>query len=114
MELKTKKAMPFQLSDQAIAKLSMLSNSNNKKYFRVYVTGGGCSGFQYEYSLAESIQNGDIEFMHRGAKIYIDEVSINYLKGSVLDYSDTLLESSFKIVNPNASSSCGCGVSFTV
>ena len=98
----------------AVHILKMIENEKNVNALRIEVKGGGCSGFQYEYSLAESIQNGDIEFMHRGAKIYIDEISINYLKGSVLDYSDTLLESSFKIVNPNASSSCGCGVSFTV
>ena len=105
----------IKFTDNALKQIqNLLSKKEEGSFFRIAIKGGGCSGFQYEYSLAESIQNGDIEFMHKGAKIYIDEISINYLKGSVLDYSDTLLESSFKIVNPNASSSCGCGVSFTV
>ena len=60
------------------------------------------------------MEPGDLEFKHNGARVLVDNISINYLKGSTIDYSDSLIESSFKITNPNASSSCGCGVSFTI
>ena len=94
--------------------LKLLEKDSDNNAFRIEVKGGGCSGFQYEFSLTNNVEESDIEFVHNGAKVIIDDMSINYLKGSVVDYTDTLLESSVKIDNPNASSSCGCGVSFTI
>ena len=104
------------LTDSAREKIAdILAEENNPRLkIRAFVQGGGCSGFQYEFSLTNNVEKSDIEFVHNGAKVIIDDMSINYLKGSVVDYTDTLLESSFKIDNPNASSSCGCGVSFTI
>ena len=115
MELKTKKAMPFQLSDQAIAKLSMLSNSNNEKYFRVYVTGGGCSGFQYGFKFDEFDQDEDAKLdFGEGVQVVLDHMSYPYILGSKIDYVENLMGSKFTVENPNASSTCGCGASFSI
>jgi len=94
--------------------LKLISAETESDALRIEVKGGGCSGFQYEYSLTNEMEPGDLEFNHHGARVLIDNISINYLKGSTIDYADSLIESSFKITNPNASSSCGCGVSFTI
>ncbi len=80
---------------------------------RVFVSGGGCSGFQYGMSLEENIRPEDLKFEHYGVQLVVDEVSINYLNGAIVDYvDDNLLGSGFKIENPNAVASCGCGSSF--
>jgi len=94
--------------------LKLISAETESDALRIEVKGGGCSGFQYEYSLTNLVEPGDLEFNHNGARVLVDNISINYLKGSTIDYADSLIESSFKITNPNASSSCGCGVSFTI
>ena len=94
--------------------LKLISAETDNDALRIEVKGGGCSGFQYEYILTNEMERGDLEFKHNGARVLVDNISINYLKGSTIDYSDSLIESSFKITNPNASSSCGCGVSFTI
>lgn len=80
---------------------------------RMKVVGGGCSGFQYELGFDEP-RNGDKVFEHFGVKIFLDPRSTLYLAGSTLDYADGLMESGFKITNPNAKSTCGCGESFSV
>ena len=80
---------------------------------RMQVVGGGCSGFQYQLGFDESRRNDRI-FEHNGLKVFVDGRSILYLAGSTLDYKDGLMESGFKITNPNAKSSCGCGESFSV
>ena len=85
-----------------------------KEYgLRMKVVGGGCSGFQYELGFDEPL-NGDKIFEHFGVKIFLDPRSTLYLAGSTLDYADGLMESGFKITNPNAKSTCGCGESFSV
>ena len=80
---------------------------------RMQVVGGGCSGFQYNLGFDEQ-QNGDKVFEQHGLKVFIDSRSTLYLAGSTLDYKDGLMESGFKITNPNARSECGCGESFSV
>jgi iron-sulfur cluster assembly accessory protein len=80
---------------------------------RMQVVGGGCSGFQYQLGFDEPRRN-DRTFEHNGLKVFVDARSILYLAGSTLDYKDGLMESGFKITNPNAKSSCGCGESFSV
>ena len=80
---------------------------------RMKVVGGGCSGFQYELGFDEP-RSGDKVFEHFGVKIFLDPRSTLYLAGSTLDYADGLMESGFKITNPNAKSTCGCGESFSV
>jgi iron-sulfur cluster assembly protein len=79
---------------------------------RVFVSGGGCSGFQYGMALENKILDNDLVFVQNGVKVVIDEISINYLQGASIDYVDEIMGSGFKIENPNAVSSCGCGSSF--
>lgn len=79
---------------------------------RVFVSGGGCSGFQYGMALEGNIREEDTTCEFEGVKVVVDEVSINYLRGATVDYVDDIMGSGFKIENPNAVSSCGCGSSF--
>lgn len=79
---------------------------------RVFVSGGGCSGLQYGMAFETQVEDDDIAFHAEGLTVYVDPVSILYLQGSVVDYVDSLMGGGFKIENPNASSSCGCGSSF--
>ena len=79
---------------------------------RIFVSGGGCSGLQYGMALDNNIRTGDVTAEFDGVKVIIDEVSINYMRGSTVDYVDDLMTSGFKIDNPNATASCGCGDSF--
>jgi iron-sulfur cluster assembly protein len=79
---------------------------------RMKVVGGGCSGLQYQLAFDDQVRDADHEVEAQGVRVLVDEKSALYLKGSSLDFVDTLMESGFKIVNPNAKSSCGCGQSF--
>jgi len=79
---------------------------------RVFVSGGGCSGFQYGMALEGNIRENDLAFDFHGVKVVVDEVSIDYLRGATVDYVEDVMGSGFKIENPNAVSSCGCGSSF--
>lgn len=78
---------------------------------RVFVSGGGCSGFQYGMALENNIRPTDTCFGYEDVQVVVDEVSINYLRGANIDYVDSVMGSGFKIENPNAISSCGCGSS---
>jgi iron-sulfur cluster assembly protein len=79
---------------------------------RVYISGGGCSGYQYGMALENNIRDNDLIFEEHGVKMVVDEVSVSYLSGATVDYIDEIMGSGFKIENPNAVSSCGCGSSF--
>jgi iron-sulfur cluster assembly accessory protein len=79
---------------------------------RVFISGGGCSGFQYGMALEDNIRDTDIVTEQHGVRLVVDEVSINYLDGATVDYVDEIMGSGFKIENPNAVSTCGCGSSF--
>jgi len=81
---------------------------------RVAVEGGGCSGFQYEIGVAQAATAEDLVIERDGARLFVDPVSLPFLLGSELDWVDELIGASFKVKNPNATSSCGCGVSFAV
>jgi len=82
---------------------------------RVFVQGGGCSGFQYGFALdQEPQQEDDFEFNEDGVKILVDSMSFQYLQGATIRYSDDLMSAGFSIDNPNAQSTCGCGSSFSV
>jgi iron-sulfur cluster assembly accessory protein len=96
---------------QAVREL--LEKRNLQGYaLRVFVSGGGCSGFQYGMALEGNIRPTDLSWEYEGVKVVVDEISINYLRGSTVDYVDDLMGSGFKIENPNAVSTCGCGSSF--
>jgi iron-sulfur cluster assembly accessory protein len=81
---------------------------------RVAVEGGGCSGFQYQFDLVDTAEPDDLRIERDGAAALVDEMSMVMLKGSVIDFVDELASAEFKIRNPNAKSSCGCGVSFSI
>jgi len=81
---------------------------------RVAVEGGGCSGFQYQFDLVDAAEPDDLRIELDGAAALVDEMSMVMLKGSVIDFVDELASAEFKIRNPNAKSSCGCGVSFSI
>lgn len=82
--------------------------------FRVMIFGGGCSGFQYKFSLDATSGKDDQLFEDKGVKMVVDEASLALIEGAVIDYTEDLMGASFHIKNPNASSSCGCGNSFSV
>ena len=84
------------------------------KSLRVSVEGGGCSGFQYRFDIADLAMPDDIVIEQNGATVLIDPVSLTYMAGSQIDYVDDLIGASFKIINPNATASCGCGTSFSI
>lgn len=81
---------------------------------RVGVLGGGCSGFSYDIAIAAGPSDDDIVIERQGARVFVDPASLEFLTGSEVDWIDDLIGSSFKIRNPNAKSSCGCGVSFSI
>ena len=91
----------------------LLDKRNLEGYaLRVFVSGGGCSGFQYGMALEGNVRPTDLSWDYEGVKVVVDEISINYLRGCTVDYVDDLMGSGFKIENPNAVSTCGCGSSF--
>ena len=97
----------------AQAVLDLLEKRNLTGYaLRVFVSGGGCSGFQYGMALEDHIRESDLIYEMNGVKLVVDEISINYLSGATVDYVDGLMGSGFKIENPNAVAACGCGNSF--
>ena len=91
----------------------LLAKRNLQEYaLRVFVSGGGCSGFQYGMALEENVRPEDFSLEQDGVRVVVDEISIDYLRGATIDYVDNVMGSGFKIENPNAVSSCGCGSSF--
>ena len=103
------------ITDQAISKIQEVLTSNNMKYFRIKVKGGGCSGFQYVFKSENEInQEKDLVFNFKDLKILIDKNSLEFIDEAELDYKDELIGSSFSISNPNAKNSCGCGSSFSI
>lgn len=107
----------FDISDSACNRISNLikkRNSLNTK-LRISVEGGGCAGFQYKYIFVEDeITDDDLYIEKHGAKVLIDNISLELIKGSILDFSEDLNGSFFNIKNPNAASGCGCGNSFNL
>lgn len=104
------------VSDSAVAKVKSLidEEGNNDLKLRVYVTGGGCSGFQYGFTFDEVVAEDDSVVERDGIKVLIDALSYPYLAGAKVDYEEGLQGSKFVIQNPNASSTCGCGSSFSL
>ncbi|MEI6187013.1 MAG: iron-sulfur cluster insertion protein ErpA [Alphaproteobacteria bacterium] len=102
------------LSDNAASKINELTSkeSLNKK-LRISVNAGGCSGFQYQYDFVQDTNSDDIVLEKNGATVLIDNMSAEFMKNAVIDYIETLGSAEFLIKNPNASSKCGCGNSFS-
>jgi len=112
----TQSAGPIIVTDAAARRAKFLidDEENPNLKLRVFVTGGGCSGFQYGFSFDEKVNDGDTEIEHEGVSIVIDPMSFQYLMGSEVDYLEGLQGARFVINNPNAKTTCGCGASFTV
>ena len=104
------------ITPAAVNKVKSLiaEEGNEALVLRVYVTGGGCSGFQYGFDFDESIQEDDTLIEQEGARFVLDALSYPYLVGSTLDYVEGLEGSRFTLTNPNASDTCGCGSSFSI
>ena len=102
-------------TDNAANKVHSLisEEGNNNLKLRVFVTGGGCSGFQYGFTFDEKIQDGDSEIEKCGVKLLVDPMSVQYLRGAEIDYQEGLEGAQFVIKNPNATTTCGCGSSFS-
>jgi iron-sulfur cluster insertion protein len=96
------------------ARQIVASEGNPELSLRIAVSGGGCSGFQYGFSLDDTVNDDDRVFSHLGVRVVIDEISLELLAGAEVDYVTEMIGSSFRIRNPNAASSCGCGSSFAI
>jgi iron-sulfur cluster insertion protein len=106
---------PLTLSENAAARLHALSARQGAPVMlRIAVDGGGCSGFQYRFDLVDAPQDGDLRVERDGAVAVIDDVSVALLQGSEIDFVDELAGAEFRVTNPNARTSCGCGVSFSI
>ena len=105
----------FKLSDSAAKRIAFLKKKEPlDNFFRLTVSGGGCSGFQYNFSFDNSKNNDDLVFNNQNVEIVIDKTSISFLEDAELDYNDDLSGAFFEVKNPNASASCGCGTSFSI
>ena len=103
------------VSEAAARRIKALAQSEGRPVMlRVAVDGGGCSGFQYQFDLVEAAEADDLRIERDGAAALVDVISLALLKGSEIDYVDELAGAQFRINNPNAKSSCGCGVSFSI
>ena len=108
-------AMPVTVSSRAAKRIAaILASEPAPSMLRLAVTGGGCSGFSYNFALDETRMDDDLLVEEGGAKILIDPVSLDFLAGSEIDFTDDLMGQAFKVNNPNATASCGCGTSFSV
>ena len=105
----------FGLSKNAANRIiQMLDSESAESFFRVAVLGGGCSGFQYDFSIDQKRNNDDLVFIAHGVEVVVDEMSLELIDQAELDYVQDLMGSYFAIRNPNAIASCGCGTSFSV
>ncbi|MFC3077573.1 iron-sulfur cluster insertion protein ErpA [Phenylobacterium terrae] len=103
------------LSPAAASRIKAISQAEGRPLMlRVAVEGGGCSGFQYQFDLVDQAQEDDLKVERDGAAALVDVVSLALLKGSEIDFVDQLAGAEFRVKNPNAKSSCGCGVSFSI
>jgi len=107
---------PLLFTDAAANKVRQLidDEGNDDLMLRVFVSGGGCSGFQYGFTFDETVNEGDTQVQNQGVTLLIDPMSYQYLVGAEIDYKEDLQGSQFVIRNPNATTTCGCGSSFSV
>jgi iron-sulfur cluster assembly accessory protein len=108
-------SLSITLTERAAVRIrDILAREPGKTALRVAVNGGGCSGFQYEFVLADAPSEDDLVIERSGVQALVDPVSQGFLAGSEIDFVDDLMGQSFRITNPNATSSCGCGTSFSI
>jgi iron-sulfur cluster assembly accessory protein len=115
LEAPTLASADVTLSEQAARRLHAIGAAEGRSVMlRVAVDGGGCSGFQYRFDLVEGAEDDDLRVERDGAAALVDPISLALLKGSEIDFVDELAGAEFRVRNPNARSSCGCGVSFSI
>ncbi|MCH2457623.1 MAG: iron-sulfur cluster insertion protein ErpA [Henriciella sp.] len=103
------------LSESAARRINaILAKQSDKDYLRVSVEGGGCSGFSYKFDLEDTKNDDDVIVERDGAQVLVDEMSMEFMRGSEIDFSNELIGAAFKINNPNATAACGCGTSFSL
>lgn len=107
---------PLHFTDWAANKVrDLITNEGNPNLkLRVYITGGGCSGFQYGFTIDDKVNNDDLTIENQGAALVVDPMSLQYLIGGSVDYSEGLEGSRFIVNNPNAKTTCSCGSSFSI
>ena len=108
--------LAISFSDAAAVRVKQLiiEEENPDLKLRVYVTGGGCSGFQYGFTFDEKVNEGDMTIEKQGVSLVVDPMSLQYLVGGIVDYTEGLEGSRFLVNNPNATTTCGCGSSFSM
>ena len=109
-------ALPLEFTEAAAKKVKTLiaDEDNPDLKLRVYITGGGCSGFQYGFTFDDQVNDGDMTIEKQGVALVVDPMSLQYLVGGSVDYTEGLEGSRFVVTNPNATSTCGCGSSFSI
>lgn len=109
-------ALPLQFTEAAARKVKVLisDEENPEMKLRVYITGGGCSGFQYGFTFDDKVNDGDMTIEKSGVALVVDPMSLQYLVGGSVDYTEGLEGSRFIVTNPNAKTTCGCGSSFSI
>ena len=103
-----------EITEKAQIHIASILKNDGAKFFRITVLGGGCAGFQYKFEFDNIKKNDDVVIETSKINVIIDDTSLNFINGSKIDYVTELIGSSFKITNPQASSSCGCGTSFSI
>jgi len=107
--------LPIELTASAAARVAMIAAKQGKPaILRLAVEGGGCSGFQYKFGLADEVEADDIAVSNDGVQLVVDPMSLDLVRGAAVDFIDSLGGAAFKVTNPNAASGCGCGTSFSV
>ncbi len=106
----------LKISETAVTRINELlaTKDNPELMLRVFIQGGGCSGFQYGFQFDEMPEEDDISIEQSGIKVVVDMLSLQYLGGAEIDYKDDIMGSRFLVNNPNASTTCGCGSSFSI
>lgn len=105
----------FNVTERAAARIAAIAATEPaNKLFRVSVEGGGCSGFQYKFDMVSTPETDDLVIEKAGATVLVDRVSLDYVAGSEIDFVDDLMGASFRVKNPKAQASCGCGTSFSL
>ena len=103
------------VSDSAAKRISeIVASEPENTMLRISVEGGGCSGFQYKFDLVQSRDDDDLAIEKNGIVVLVDQISVSYMEGSVIDFVDDLIGAAFQVRNPNATAGCGCGTSFSI
>jgi iron-sulfur cluster assembly accessory protein len=111
----TAEALPVTVTDRAAKRIAaILAREPAGSMLRVAVNGGGCSGFQYDFSITTERNDDDLVIEKNGVAVLVDEMSLPFMSGAEVDFADEIIGAAFRINNPNATASCGCGTSFSV